>query len=83
MKKFGINWQLRNNLFLIVVFHFLLVIVAMNALHLCKLSKDFLTGIGHGAMVLKSPLHFFILQLPKAEQRPCTLANCGGIVSEA
>jgi hypothetical protein len=42
---------------------FSLVKAAMNAPHICKLGKDYLTGIGHG-------LHFFILQLPKAEERP-------------
>ncbi len=46
MKKFGINCQLRNNL------PFSLIKAAMNAPHFCKLRKDGLTGIGHGAMML-------------------------------
>ncbi len=33
-----------------------------------KLHKDYLTGIG--AMLLTKLLHFFIFQLPKAEQTP-------------
>jgi hypothetical protein len=55
--------------FLIVIFHFSLVKVAMNAPHLCKLCKDCLTGIGHGAMVLTKRLHFFIFQLLKVETK--------------
>jgi hypothetical protein len=39
MKKFGINCQLRNKLFFIVIFHFSLVNAALNAPHLCKLWK--------------------------------------------
>jgi hypothetical protein len=38
--------------FFIAIFHFLLVKAEMNAPHVCKLSKDCLTGIGHGVMVL-------------------------------
>ena len=37
MKKFGINGQMRNKLFLIVIYHFSLVKGAMNAARLCKL----------------------------------------------
>jgi hypothetical protein len=69
MKKFGINCQLQNKLVLIVIFHFSLIKAAMNASHLYKLHKDCLTGVGHGAMVLTKRLHFFIFQLPTAEQR--------------
>jgi hypothetical protein len=54
MKKIGINCQLGNKLFLIVIFHFSLVKAPMNAPHLCKLRNDCLTGIGHGEMVLKN-----------------------------
>jgi hypothetical protein len=61
---------MRNKLFLIVIHRFSLVNAAMNALHFCKLRKDCLTGISHGAMVLTKRLHVFIFQLPKAEQRP-------------
>jgi hypothetical protein len=37
MKKFAINGQLRNKLFLIVIHRFALVKAAMNALRICKL----------------------------------------------
>jgi hypothetical protein len=69
-EKFGVNCQFRVKLFLIFIFHFLLVKARINALHLCKLRKDCLTGSGHGAIVLKKCRYFFIFQLPKAEQRP-------------
>jgi hypothetical protein len=36
MKKFGINSQMRNKLFLIVIYRFRLVKAAMNAAHVCK-----------------------------------------------
>jgi hypothetical protein len=39
IKKFGINGQLQNKLFLIVIHHFSLVKAAMKALHICKLRK--------------------------------------------
>jgi hypothetical protein len=78
MKKFGINCQLWNKLFLIVIFHFLLVKAAIHALRLCKLRKDCLTGIGHDAMVLTKRLHFFTFQLPKTKDH-CALGNCGGV----
>jgi hypothetical protein len=59
MKKFGINGQLRNKLFLIVIYHFSLVKAAMNAARIFK----FRNGL------YKRP-NFFFFQLPKAEQRP-------------
>jgi hypothetical protein len=37
LKKFGINGQLRNNLFLMVIHRFSLVKAAMNAPHICKM----------------------------------------------
>jgi hypothetical protein len=37
MKTFGINGKLRNKLFLIVIHHFSLVKIAINATHICKL----------------------------------------------
>jgi hypothetical protein len=73
MKKNGINCQLGNKLFLIVIFHFSLVKAPMNAPHLCKLRNDCLTGIGHDEMVFEKRLHFFIFQLPKVEKRPWVL----------
>ncbi len=45
----------------------------MNAPHLCKFRKDYLTDIDHGAMVLTKRRHFNVFKLPKAEERPlCT-----------
>jgi hypothetical protein len=37
IKKFGINCQLGNKLFMIVIHRFLLVKATMNAPHICKL----------------------------------------------
>ncbi len=37
MKKFGINGQLRNKLFLIAIHRFSLVRAAINALRICKM----------------------------------------------
>ncbi len=39
MKKFAINGQLRNKLFLIAIYRFSLVKAAMNALRICKMRK--------------------------------------------
>ncbi len=69
LKIFGINCQLRNKLLLIQIHRFSLVKAAMNATKLCKLSKDCLTGICLGSMVLTKRLYFLIFRLPKAEQR--------------
>jgi hypothetical protein len=70
--EFGINF------FLLSFFHFSLVKAMMNFPHLCKLCKDYLTGNGHGIMVLEMPpfLRFpisnggtkTIAQLPIAEE---------------
>jgi hypothetical protein len=65
MKKFGINGQWWNKLFLIVIHRFSLVKAAMNAPHICKLRKNCLTGIGQCAIVLTNtsipcfPLNIF------------------------
>jgi hypothetical protein len=40
MKKFGFNFQMRNEPFLIVIYHSSLVKGAMNAVRLCKLRND-------------------------------------------
>jgi hypothetical protein len=40
VKKFGINGQLRNKLFLIVIHCFSLLKAAMNALRICKMRND-------------------------------------------
>jgi hypothetical protein len=68
-EKIGINCQLRNKLFLIVIHHFSLVKAAMNAPRLCKVCKDCLAGSCNGAMEFTKRLNFFIFQLPKVEQR--------------
>jgi hypothetical protein len=78
MKKFGITYQLVSLAncginFFFVIFHFSLVKATMKALHLCKLRKDCLAGIGHGKMALTKRLHFFIFQLPKAEHKTIAL----------
>jgi hypothetical protein len=77
MKKFGFIGQMRNELFLIVIYHSSLVKAAVNGLRICKLLRDRLTGTGHGATVFVAPLeyattchHFFIFQLSNAEQVP-------------
>ncbi len=77
MKKFSFNGQMRNELFLIVIYHSSLVKAAVNGLRICKLRKDRLTSTGHGATVFVAALeyattshHFFIFQLSKAEQGP-------------
>jgi hypothetical protein len=55
MKKFAINSQLRNKLFLIVIHRFSLARAAMNALRICKMRNG----------VSKKALNFFFFQLPK------------------
>jgi hypothetical protein len=54
MKKFIINGQWGNKLFLIVINRFSLVKAAMNAPRICKLRKNCLTVIDQCAMVLKN-----------------------------
>jgi hypothetical protein len=39
MKNFGINGQMRNKLFLIIIYRFSLVKAAMNAARICKLQN--------------------------------------------
>jgi hypothetical protein len=46
MKKFGINFQRRRELFFIVTFHFSIGKFTMNAPRFWKLRKEYLTGIG-------------------------------------
>ncbi len=61
-KKFIINYQWWNKLFLIVINRFSLVKAAMNAPFVCELRKNCLTVIEQCAMVLKNPqfLHFSV-----------------------
>ncbi len=61
-KKFIINVQWWNKLFLLVINRFSLVKAAMNAQRICKLRKNCLTVIDQCAMVLKTPqfLNFLI-----------------------
>ncbi len=65
-KIFVINCQLRNKIFIIVIYRFSLVKAAMNASHLYKSCKDCLTDTGHGAMVFTKRLSFLIFLLPRA-----------------
>jgi hypothetical protein len=59
-KKFFINGQWRNKLFLIVINRFSLVKASVNASFVCKLRKNCLTVSEQCALVLKTPkfLHF-------------------------
>jgi hypothetical protein len=57
IKKFGFNCQMRNETFLIVIYHSSLVKGAMNAARVCNC-----------AMVLKKRLNFFFFQWPKVDQ---------------
>jgi hypothetical protein len=57
MKKFGFNCHLRNEPFLIVIYHSSLVKGTMNAAHVCKLRNG----------VKKHP-NFFFFQWPKVDQ---------------
>ncbi len=57
MKKFGFNCQMRNEPFLIVIYHSSLVKGAMNAACVCNC-----------VMVLKKCLNFFFFHRPKVDQ---------------
>jgi hypothetical protein len=57
MKKFGFNSQMRNEPFLIVIYHSSLVKGAMNAARFCKLRNG-----------VKKRLNFFYFQWPKVDQ---------------
>jgi hypothetical protein len=61
MSKFSINGQLRNELFLIIIYYFSLVKAAMKAPRICKLRKNCLAGIDQCAMVLSKRLNTFLL----------------------
>jgi hypothetical protein len=54
MKKFGFNWQMWNEPFLIVIYHYSLVKGAMNAACICKLCN----------VVKKAPL-FLLFSMAK------------------
>ncbi len=58
MKNFVFNCQMRNEHFLIVIYHYLLVKGAMNAARVCKMRNG----------VRKKPLNFFCFQWPKMDQ---------------
>jgi hypothetical protein len=60
MKKFSINGQWRNKLFLIFIHRFSLVKAAINAPRVCKLRKNCLTGIGQSEMVLSKCINFLV-----------------------
>ncbi len=57
MKKFGFNSQMRNEPFLIVIYHSSLLKGAMNAVRVCKLCNG-----------VKKRLNFFYFQWPKVDQ---------------
>jgi hypothetical protein len=57
MKKFGFNCQMRNESFLIVIYHSSLVKGAMNAVRVCKLRNG-----------VKICLNFFYFQWPKVDK---------------
>jgi hypothetical protein len=57
MKKFGFNCQMRNEPFLIVIYHSSLEKGAMNAARLCKLRNG-----------VKKRLNFFHFQWQKVDQ---------------
>jgi hypothetical protein len=57
MKKFGFNSQMRNEPFLIVIYHSSLVKGAVNAARACKLRNG-----------VKKRLSFFYFQWPKVDQ---------------
>jgi hypothetical protein len=59
-EKFCFNCQMRNEPFLIVIYHSSLVKGAMNAARICKLRNG----------VKKKRLNFFFFHRAKAEQRP-------------
>ncbi len=55
MKKITYNGQMRNEHFLIVIYHSSLAKAAVNGLRICKLRRDHLTGTGRGATVFAVP----------------------------
>ncbi len=57
MKKFGFNCQMRNETFLIVIYHSSVVKGAVNAARVCKKKNC--------AMVLKKRLNFFLFSVAK------------------
>jgi hypothetical protein len=53
-EKIWYQLPIANKLFLIVIFYFSLVKTAMNPPHLySKLRKDYIAGIGHGAIAIE------------------------------
>jgi hypothetical protein len=60
MKKFGFNCQMRNEPFLIAIYHSSLVKGAMNAALLCKLRN--------GVKKSYKCLNFFYFQWPKVDE---------------
>jgi hypothetical protein len=79
MKILGINSQLRTELFLILILHPSLVKAMVNAFSFVNCVKSVLPELAiHNGVNKTFPfLHF--LNLPKAEQGPCALANCRGV----
>jgi hypothetical protein len=68
MKKFSFNGQMRNEPFLIVIYHSSLVKGAMNAARVCKLRNG----------VKKTP-QFLFFTGQRRNKYHIALVNCGGI----
>ena len=71
MKKLGFNCQMRNEPFLIVIYHFSLVKAPINAARVCKLRN----------VVNKTP-QFLLFSMAKGRTKSkdhSALVNCGGI----
>jgi hypothetical protein len=68
MKKFGFNGQMRNEPFLIVIYHSSLVKGAMNAARICKLRNG-----------VKKRLIFCFFHRPMWNKDHSALVYCGGI----
>jgi hypothetical protein len=73
MKKFGFNGQMRNESFLIVIYHSSLVKGAMNDAHVCKLNS----GVKKNASISS----FFTGQ--RRNKDHSALVNCGRMSFEA
>jgi hypothetical protein len=67
MKKFGINGQLRNKLFLIVIHRFSLVKAAMNDLRICKMHN----GVNNASISLSK----CAMNIHRSHLNFCTIAN--------
>jgi hypothetical protein len=76
ISKFSINDQLQNKLLLIVIYHFSLVKARIKAPRICKLHKNYHTGIEQCAMVLSNRLNFFCFPIAKGVTKTRPLRTC-------